>query len=99
MIASLVFSLWFRRSGVARNRTCMEATRRATQGPPTWPVGKEGWLNKQSEGMLGKKWQKRWFVLNDKDLRYRCATPLGPAQWPMSICIYICICIYISNYV
>ena len=35
-----------------------------------WPVSKEGWLNKQSEGMLGKKFQKRWFVLNGSALRY-----------------------------
>ena len=68
----------------------MEPTRRATQGPLTWPVGKEGWLNKQSEGMLGKKWQKRWFVINDNDLRYRCATHHLSAS--------ICICISLHGY-
>ena len=32
---------------------------------------KEGWLNKQSEGgMLGKKFQKRWFVLNGHSISY-----------------------------
>uniref|UniRef100_A0A7S0DVW3 PH domain-containing protein n=1 Tax=Hanusia phi TaxID=3032 RepID=A0A7S0DVW3_9CRYP len=32
--------------------------------------GREGWINKQAEGMLGKKWQKRWFVLEGISLRY-----------------------------
>ena len=36
-----------------------------------WPATKEGWLNKQSEGgMLGKKFQKRWFVLNGHSISY-----------------------------
>jgi len=35
-----------------------------------WKGGKEVWLNKKSEGRLGKKWQKRWFVLDSIRFRY-----------------------------
>lgn len=53
----------------ARDMASSEAVKNVPRS--NWFVSREGWLQKQSEGMLGKKWQKRWFWLSGITLRYR----------------------------
>lgn len=64
------------------------ASSKAVENVPrsNWLVNREGWLQKQSEGMLGKKWQKRWFVLCGYTVRYR---RVGLSQLGWCLCVRV----------
>jgi hypothetical protein len=64
------------------------ASSKAVENVPrsNWLVNREGWLQKQSEGMLGKKWQKRWFVLCGYTVRYR---RVGLSQLGSCLCVLV----------